>query len=1128
MTAFFDISEKIRIASMGAVWYNHKQREKAGGSVLQLILGVSGTGKTRQVFAQMKARAMQGKKSIFLVPEQFTSTAETMVYTAFGDALCAEVNVYSFTSFAEEILKQYGGTALKTLTDAGRVVLVRRALDSLGDTLETYHRHRRNIGFCSMCADAIKELKTAGATGETLVSVAQKLGNDGIKLRELGLIFAAYDALLAGNAMDSADRVSVAAQRMQPEYLADKAVFIDNFDGFTAPEYRMLKQIVCAESCTVTLCADTLAEHEGGFGLFSSVRRMAQRLRRIAAGAGVSVETPLLLTQDFRHQNAADLRAVGELLTQGALHSELQRVENICFTPADSLYDECKTVACQMAELAAHGMRYSDMTVICRSMSAYTAPMRYELTLAGVPYFADEATTPEHTAPAAFLRAALALAARGLNSELILHLLKTDLCGFSAADIATLENYAYTWQLKAADWRVPFTKNPSGFGAQMSAEDSAALDTAERLRKEAIPKIEHFIAASQKQDAAGLSRELYLLLAAFDGDVHTAEAAAELSTHGDETDAAAEYRTWNTSMELLGEMALLLEKDAVTPTEYDELLLLILRATDVGHVPQTQNAAMVTTADRMRLSAPKVCFVLGISEGEFPKTIGFSGLLTHADRELLVENGVEMPGSFENRTLLEQMFFYRALTAPSEKLYLSALRPDVSGVPLSSALVQLQTVLCPPLLVLNPAQKAPTPAAALDLLGTQYRQDTPETAALLAALHTDRQAAKSVEAMEKATHPRPFAAMDTAALEALLGRTMSLSPTRVEQYYRCRFSYFLQYVLRIRPRKKAELSPMESGSLVHYILENALKQAGSNFVELSAEELELLAGTLADAYVAENMPEAGVRFAYLIARLKTGVTRLLSYLQKEQAQSAFHPVAFEQEIGYGEDAVAPLVLHTQDGKTMQLVGKIDRVDCMEREGKQYLRVIDYKTGDKTFQLDEVYCGLNTQMLFYLFTLCKNGKDKFPNPVAAGVLYLAGDPAPKSGSRADAAQPLRYQVDGLVLDDALVIHAMDKAHTGEFVPFSFLKSGAPRASAKLASFEKLGRIEQHLESLVLEMARGLYAGEIDAMPLCTKKFHPCATCDYMPICRHETGRNESYVTAPKQVFEAAETGEKVTL
>ena len=419
--------------------------------MLQLILGVSGTGKTQHLFAQMKARAVQGQKSIFLVPEQFTSTAETMVYTAFGDALCAHINVYSFTSFAEEILKKYGGTAIKTLTDAGRVVLVRRAMDALGDTLETYHRHRRNIGFCSMCADAIKELKTAGATGEVLVNVAEKIGNDGIKLRELGLIFAAYDALLAGNAMDAADRVSVAAARIEPAYLTNQAVFIDNFDGFTAPEYAMLRQLMQAESCTVTLCADTLAEHEGGLGLFSSVRHMAQRLRRIASAAGTIIAAPLHLTQDMRHQNAADLCAVGELLTCGEVQNEIESCNNVYFTPAESLYDECKTVACQMAQLAAQGMRYSDMTVICRSMDAYDAPLRYELSLAGVPYFADEPTTPEHTAPAAFLRAALALVTRGLNSELILRLLKTDLCGFSAQEIATLENYAYTWQLKAAE-----------------------------------------------------------------------------------------------------------------------------------------------------------------------------------------------------------------------------------------------------------------------------------------------------------------------------------------------------------------------------------------------------------------------------------------------------------------------------------------------------------------------------------------------------------------------------------------------------------------------------------------------------------------------------------------------------
>lgn len=215
-----------------------------------------------------------------------------------------------------------------------------------------------------------------------------------------------------------------------------------------------------------------------------------------------------------------------------------------------------------------------------------------------------------------------------------------------------------------------------------------------------------------------------------------------------------------------------------------------------------------------------------------------------------------------------------------------------------------------------------------------------------------------------------------------MGDRLTLSPTRVEQYYRCRFSYFLQYVLRIRPRRRAELSPLESGSLVHYILEHVMRRAGAEFPRLAPEELARLAGEVADQYVAENMPAAGRRFAYLVERLKRGVTRLLAYLQAEQTQSLFHPAAFEQEIGTGEGAVPPLTLRTPDGRTVQVQGKIDRVDVMEREGRTYLRVVDYKTGNKAFNLDEVYCGLNTQMLLYLFTLRSNAAQVYKNPVAA--------------------------------------------------------------------------------------------------------------------------------------------------
>ena len=1097
--------------------------QKGGGGVLQLILGLSGTGKTGRVVTEMKVRAAAGLSSILLVPEQFSSSAETMVYKALGDRLSAYAEVYSFTSFAEYLLKTFGGVAVPTLTDAARAVAVRRAMDALGEEVKLYYKNRRSTGFCNLAAQAIQELKTAGAAPGHLLDAAAAAGADGEKLRELGLIFAAYEDVIAGSAMDPADRLSTAAARLPEGWLADKAVYIDNFDGFTAPQYDLLRKLVHAEPCVVTLCCDGLTDTEAGLGLFSPVKKTAQRLRRLAGREGAAVGQPKVLAEDLRHRRAPALRAVNEALALGEVRTPQEPLAGLStegtgfwLTPARGLYDECKRVACRIAALVREGYHYNDIAVICRLMDDYQEAVRYEFGLADIPYFTDETDTLEHTAPVALCTAALTLLARGLATEPLLRLLKTDLCGYDAGQIAALENYAYTWQLSAAGWRQPFRNNPAGFGAELRDEDQQALAAAEALRGEVVPKVEAFLRAAKGQTAGGVSEQLYRLMTAFGADKHIEENAARLTKEGDALRARALYSTWNNLMDLFGQMEKLLGGDEVTAAEYLELFLLLVRSADIGHVPETQDAVMLTTADRMRLSGPKVCFVVGAEEGKFPKLAGASGLLTHADRDLLVQNGVQMPGSYENRTLLEQMFFYRALTAAGQRLYVSFTAPEHGGAAVTSALLPAAGALSPGPDELTPAQWAPTPAAALDLYGQRYREDTPEVSALAAALARDGTMAESLAAMDAAAHPAPFAARDAAALDVLLGTQMLLSPTRLEQYYRCRFSYFLQYELHIRPRKKAELSPLESGSLIHYILENAMRRAGARFPTMDKEELAALAGAIADDYVAQNMPQASARFAYLIGRLKRSVTNLLYYLQEEQAQSSFHPVAYEQEIGPG--GIPPLTVETPDGKTVQVVGKIDRVDVMQRDGRDYLRVVDYKTGSKTFSLDEVYCGLNTQMLLYLFTLCHAPGALCENPVAAGVLYLAGDPPPKSATRATAAPAPLYKVDGMVLDDEVVLRGMDKAASGLFVPCTFGKDGRRRASAKLASLEKLGNIEKHITGLVLQMARGLYAGEIAASPLRTAAACPCDVCDYRPVCRHEDGVGEVPVTAPKNVFE----------
>lgn len=1063
--------------------------------MLRFILGTSGTGKTHRALAALKERAQNGLRGVFLVPEQFSSSAETMVYTALGDALSAYVEVYSFTSLAEAILKQYGGVAVQTLTDAGRVVLLRRAMDGLGDALESYRGHRGSMRFCGMCADAVKELKIAGVAPEEVLAAADGMGADGGKLRELALIYAAYEGLLQNTAMDPSDRIDLAAQRVTQDFFADTAVFIDNFDGFTAPQYHMLARLVQAQECTVTLCCDGLSDHDNGYGLFSPVKRAAARLRRLAAKSGVEIAQPVLLTEDVRHRGADGLACVGTLLCGGA--PAKLTAEGVYFTPARGLYDECKTVAAQIAALAAQDVPYSDIAVICRLLDDYAAPLTYELSLANIPCFMDAATTPEFTAPVAFVRAALALLAHGLHSEGVLRLLKTDLCGYALQELAALENYAYTWQPSAAEWRAPFTHNPEGFGGEPRAEELETLAQAERVRAQAVPRIERFLQTAKNADASALSRALYVLLTDFGADKLIEES-------GDET----LLRDWNLLMELLDALSRLLDGETVAPAEYDELLLLVVRATDVGHVPQTQNVVTVTTADRMRLRDPQYCFVLGLSDGAFPKTVGYSGLLTHADRERLVQNGAELPGSFENRTLLEQMFFYRALTAPARGLYLSAVDPHAGGAPYSAALQALVPLALPPL-CLTPAQKAPTPAAALDLLGITYREDTPEAAALAAALTELPEARRGLDAMDAAAQRAPYAVHDTALLSQFLGDTLQLAPTRLEQYYRCRFCYFLEHVLRVRPRRKAELSPIQSGNLTHHLLEHTLRRAGAGFAAMPRGELTELVREITQEYVDACMPGTGARFAYLLERLKANAVRLLLFLQEEQKQGGFRPIAFEQSIG--ADGLTPMHVQAPNGHAVSIIGKIDRVDAMERDGKRFVRVVDYKTGDKHFRLDEVYCGLDTQMLFYLFAAAQD-MDATP----AGVLYVISDGAPTAETRA-AAKGQIYRVDGLVLDDPAVLHAMDSAASGLFVPFSFKKDGAPRASDKLASLAKLGNIEQHLEQLVVDLARALYAGEVDAQPLCAKSARPCDVCEYWAVCCHESGVNERAVQAPANVF-----------
>lgn len=1112
--------------------------------MLKLVLGGSGSGKTTLLYERIKARAEAGQRSILLVPEQFTSSTEARIYRELGDRLSGMVDSFSFTSLAEHILSAEGGTAVQTLSDAGRVVLVRRALEELQENVHYYRRHRRSAAFCQMAAQTIDELKSAGISGGQLAELAPECGTESGKLSELALIYQGYETLLAGTGMDPADRLELAADRLEnalargslPEFLQDRAVFIDEFDTFNAPKKRLMGVMLAAlPMVTVALCDDGAPLVPGDFGLFSGAKQMAAQLRQLARKNGAEVAQPEILRRDLRHRDAPGLAALTELLENGSCEESADAPEIRLFA-AQSREEEARYTAAQIRRLMRQGVRCGKIAVICRDIAKYRAAIRYEFRMAEIPLYCDEPTTPEFCAPAAAVRALLALLRGADMTENLTALAKTGLCDLTEQQVCAMENYAYTWSPGAAAWKEPFTKDPRGFGAgELTEEEQQNLALAEQARSMLTGALDTLRGRVRDGNAEQISRALYFCLKELGAEQRQAAQIEDLRTAQGIPAAEEAAREWNVVMQLLDEMARLLGSQSVTVPEYEDLFGLLLRSSDLGHIPQSLDAVVLAGAGKMRLDAPDYVFVLGLSEGEFPASPTESGLLTHADRDALIAKQIELPDCFENRVVREQVCFYKALTAPAKGLCMSW--PKGQGQTLSAALDLVVETLHPAQPQLEMIDLAATPADCLDLLGSGLVREPAQRAGMMQVLEAQQgAAAQGLALLHRMEQALPRQVQDLDALEQLLGRRMRISPSQLEKYYTCRYGYFLQYVLGLRPRKRAQLSADQSGSLMHWVLQMALDpHPGADnpcagmppFTEMDDEALAELAELLVDEYARINLPESTVRFGYLLSRLKKSMASLLCYLRDEQNQSEFRPVACELKIGAGEDAVPGQVYRLSDGRTVQLIGTVDRADeWIEEDGTRWVRVVDYKTGSKKLDLREVYCGLDCQMLLYLFSLTRDPSGRFTGAEPAGVLYLLADPAPRSTTRNEAAQNVEYQLDGLVRDEQRLFDAMDADQTGKYLPFKYYRGQpSPYQKDKRADSAKLARIQLHLDDLVTRMGEQIYSGQIAAEPLVTNSKNPCRWCDYSFICCHEEGFGERALDAPANPFEPEEVEKK---
>ncbi len=1077
--------------------------------MLNFVLGRSGYGKTEYCFNKIKNLVDNGCSGILLItPEQYNFTAEKKLLKMLGEQNINKVENSSFSRLYNEAVRLYGGSVLPVLSKGAKGVLMKKAIDSVKDDLLLFKRKTNKSSFVSSMISVYDEMKSCNISYSEMLAVSKALDKKILsdKLYDMSLIIKAYEGIIENKFLDSADNLKrLYTILCNNSYLDGREVIIDGFNGFVANEYKILELVVeRAANVTVTFATDSYG-NEVAFDLFSYVNKNIAILEKICRKAGVECNF-ISLNHNYRAKNEELVFCEKNIFSSFYKQYE-KEIDNIKIYSSKSVYDECVYVASQIKKDLKNGIRARDIAVICRDLGKYSDQLNYTFKKFEIPCFDDE-RQPVKTQPLIlFVKYLLRCVIYSFKSDDILSLAKTSLTDLKDSEICELENYIFMWNINGfRKWSSDFENSSKGFVADLTENDYKALERINKSRKYLFDILNYFKKQVKNASALQISKAVYDTIIKFNVNVHLKELAAALSESNLNALSDEQERIWDLLMEILNRFAVIIGDEIISLEEYLNYFNIMVSAEDLGVLPQGIDTVQIGQADRIRTDNPKAVYIIGANEGEFPANIVCGGLLTESDRIILNDNDFKLYSSAETLNFQERYFAYMALSSACEKLCVSYSGDDncTPSVIVSSLVNLFPLVNVNSHRDIDELEWIESREFAFEYMAEHFNDNTVFSESLKHYFKDDGR----YDAVKMLSDNEDIKLKDENTAIELFGKDMYLSASKLEDYYNCSFRYFCKYGLSAKPRAAVKMDAMQTGTVIHYVLEKIISDIGSKkLAEMSYSEINSSVNKYLNKYLSNeivNSDSLSKRFIYQFTRLSSMITSVVNRIAAEFSQSEFEAKAFELSIDT-DGAVKPTVINLESGGTVRLKGLIDRVDVLNKNGIKYVRVVDYKSGSKMFNLSDILYGLNLQMFVYLFTIC-NDKSCEYSGVPAGVLYMHAAKAVASVNKGFEQEEVSdkeskdFKMKGLVLYDEShnILESMERDLQGKYIPVKVNKKGD--ISGCFASLEELGKIQKKTESLIAFMGSSLHNGEINQNPINGKNHDKtCEFCDYSSVC-----------------------------
>lgn len=1075
---------------------------------LQFIIGSSGAGKSCYIYDKIIRESIRNREKSFyvIVPEQFTMQTQKTLVERHPDGGILNIDILSFQRLAYRIFEETGGDDRVLLEETGKSMVLQKVTQRYKKELPYLGGQMQKPGCLDEVKSLISEFMQYDVQEEDLEEMLDKAGEKRLlqmKLADVGKLYKAFREYLEGHYITGEEVLDVLLKVLPvSKKIRGSVLVLDGFTGFTPIQNKVLRELLAL--CEKVYVTVTMDAREDPFArgkphqLFFMSRKMIHTLSELTR----DLEEPVLLTAGERSRFAGTpaLDFLEKHIFRYRKQVYEKKQDEIRIFSALSPRKEMEEAARRIQRLVREKQYcYGEMAVITGNLEEYGSVAEQVFREAGIPYFLDETHTVLMNPFVEYLRSAVEMAIQGFSYECVFRYLRCGMSDLSREETDRLENYVLALGIRGfSQWKEKWVRIYPGMPPE-------AIQEINGIRKRFVEEVEGIfqVFSGGRKTVEEYCRCLYEFVVKSRIQEKLKIREQEFQALGDRAMEKEYSQIYGIVMNLLDKMVEILGEETVSRQEFRQLLETGMGQAKIALIPPSMDQVLIGDMERTRLKDVRALFFVGVNEGNIPKNTDGGGILTELDREFFADQGVELAPGPKELMNMQRFYLYLNLTKPSELLCLSFARANGKGEALSPAYLIATVKNLFPGLEIEDAEGRnhslegiETPGTSLDYflegLSEGWREDgDPVFRELYSWYLRSPQYRTTVQRLvEAAFAKKPADAISCAVARVIYGEVSPHSATRLERFAACAFAHFLQYGLRLTERAEYEFRAMDMGNVMHRALEGFAEKLRSRGLEWKALE-EDTRNEIADECLEEVCGDYGNTIlksnatnGYMLQRARRILRRTVWALQEQLRHGEFTPEGFEVSIGGG---------------------RIDRLDVWKEDDKVYVKIIDYKTGNTTFDLVALYHGLQLQLMVYLDAALEAEKQKYPQAEVepAGIFYYnIKDPMIEERILEDTGELApkilkELKMNGLLTGDIHVAENMDG--TFDSIPVSVNKDGSFGKRSSVASREQFDLLNRYVKKKIAGIREAILEGEAGAEPYELGKKNACTFCLYQGVC-----------------------------